>query len=113
MKPEVLFVVRADPSREQLATEVLSEILTFAAFDVSVRLLFLGEGVRFLAADIAPALSGMMASLGFYGIEELFAERESLEAFSVPEENLPMPVTILTESDISSFLRRHDWILGD
>lgn len=113
MKPEVLFVVRADPSREQVATEVLSEILTFAAFDVSVRLLFLGEGVRFLAADIAPELSGMMASLGFYGVEELFAEHASLVAFSVPEENLPMPVAILTQSEISSCLRRHDWIIGD
>ncbi len=113
MKPEVLFVVRADPSREQVATEVLSEILTFAAFDVRVSLLFLGEGVRFLAADIAPALSGMMASLDFYGVEELFADRESLEAFSVSEENIPMPVTILKPSDISSCLRRHAWIIGD
>ena len=112
MRGRILFVIRVDPADERIASEVLSELLTFAAFDVPVSVLVLDRAARLLSKEISPALSGMMASLDLYGIKDIFVERESLEKVGNPLNSLPDGTTLLDQSEVALFFRRYDSIYG-
>lgn len=107
-----MFVIRVDPADERIASEVLSELLTFAAFDVPVSVLVLDRAARLLSKEISPALSGMMASLDLYGIKDIFVERESLEKVGDPLNSLPDGTTLLDQSEVALFFRRYNSIYG-
>lgn len=112
MRSELLFIVRVNPAEREVAIEVLSEIMTFAAFDVPIRLLFLDQGVILLSSGIDPDLAGMMKALPLYGVTELFVERESLEAMEIPYSNGELSLTPLFRADVPQFILQHQGLMS-
>ncbi|MEY4685556.1 MAG: sulfurtransferase complex subunit TusC [Pseudomonadota bacterium] len=112
MRSELLFIVRVNPDNRQATMEVLSEIMTFAAFDVPLRLLFLDRGVRLLSSEIDPQIAGMMMALPLYGVADLFVERESLDAIEIASSALNEQVISVPRSEISRFIFQHKGVMG-
>ncbi len=113
MRPEWLFIVRVGPESRQLAIEVLSEVMTFAAFDVPLRLLFLDQGAKLLISGIDSEISGMLSALPVYGISELFVEKESLETMGISGSALATEVGVLGREEVSDFFLSHEKVFGD
>lgn len=107
MRSELLFVVGVDPAKRQVAMEVLSEILTFAAFDIPIRLLFLDQGIMLLMPGSDPQITGMMATLPLYGITDVFVEKESVLECGINVDSLPENVGRLPRSEIHTFMQMH------
>jgi tRNA 2-thiouridine synthesizing protein C len=112
MRSELLFVVSVDPAKRQVAIEVLSEILTFAAFDIPLRLLFLDQAIMLLMPGIDPEISGMMATLPLYGITDVFVEKESLIECGMTLDHVPEKFERLARSEISTFIQMHQRVMG-
>lgn len=113
MQPELLFVLRVSPASHQAVIEVLSEVMTFAAFDIPLRLLFLDEGVKLLASDTDPQISGMLSALPLYGVSEFFVETESLVALGNASVNPTLGLSKLPRGKVSAFILSHERVLGD
>lgn len=112
MRAEVLFVIRIDPAGHQIAMEVISEILTFAAFDVPLRVLFIDRGVMLFSPGIDSEIAGMIAALPLYGVTDLFIERESLEDCGLASVVLPEGATTLLRAEVPDFLHQHSGVMG-
>ena len=114
--PRFLFVIRTGPGGDYTLAETLDMILTCAAFDHSVRLLFIDEGVRHLrgcVGTVPPSEErerGMLASLDLYEVREVLVGRESLAARGLSERDCPIAVTLWPESAIAGLIAEHDRI---
>jgi len=94
------------------AIEVLSEILTFAAFDIPIRLLFLDQAVKLLSPSSDAEIAGMIEALSLYGIKDVFVEGESLVEWGMTEECVSEQVRTLPRSEVSAFIRTHRGVIG-
>ena len=113
MRPELLYIIRVSPESRQAAIEVLSELMTFAAFDVPLRVLFLDQAAKMLVPGIDPEISGMVSALGLYGVSDLFVETESLEVMDVALSGLSLLVDRLPRGEIPGFIHSHQRVFGD
>ena len=113
MRTDLLFIVTVSPTLRQVAIEVLSEILTFAAFDIPLRVLFLDRAAKLLITGADPEIYGMIEAFSLYGVSEVFVERESLIECGVDEQSVPGNVIILRRAEISHFIRMHRRVMGD
>ena len=112
MRSEWLFILKVGPESRQAAIEVLSEVMTFAAFDVPLRLLFLDRGAKLLSAAHDPELSGMLSALSLYGVDELFVEIESCEAERGDSPCHALSVREIPRLGISDFILSHRRVIG-
>ena len=113
MKPDFLFIITTDPARVPLAQEVLSEVLTFAAFDMPLSVLFSGVGTRFLTGPIEPEVQGMMASLPVYGVDEVYVDIESLGDGMPSSFLFPARIQGLSRSQGHELKAHHRHVIGD
>jgi sulfur relay (sulfurtransferase) DsrF/TusC family protein len=111
--PELLYIIRVSPESRQAAIEVLSELMTFAAFDLPLRVLFLDQAAKMLVPEVDPEISGMVSALALYGISDLFVETESLEVMGVAISGLSLQVNSLPRGEISGFIQSHQRVFGD
>lgn len=112
-----LFLARRAPSGGLQALEALDAALTAAAFDQSVRLLFLDDGVWQLKRGQQPTAGRNPAAL--YHSLELYdvatppwVEEESLDERGLRPEDLLMPVDLVQRSQIAGLLRDCDVLLN-
>ncbi|MEN9681272.1 MAG: hypothetical protein RLZZ627_1165 [Pseudomonadota bacterium] len=112
MRSELLLIVRVGPDVRQVALEVLSEILTFAAFDVPLRLLFLDQAAKLLSSETDSEIHGMISALSLYGVRDVFVERESLTDWGVTEESLSEKVMTISRADVFTFIRTHRGVMS-
>lgn len=112
MRTERLFIVSIDPKHHQLAVEVLSEIMTFAAFDVPLRVLLLDNGVTLLSHDVDSEISGMLKALPLYGVSEIFVEKESLLDWGLHEADLAEGVMTLSRAEVADFILTHEGVIS-
>lgn len=112
-----LFLLRrglASPSAGLAGIEML---LTAAAFDQPVSVLFLDDAVNLLlpAAADAPTellnLAGMLRSMSMYGLQGVYVERESLAERGVADHALILETEIVERQRIATLLNRFDHIL--
>ncbi len=101
----------------QQAQEALDAALTAAAFDQSVRLLFLDDGVWQLKAGQQTAAgrnpAALFRSLALYDVETPpLVERESLQERGLREEDLLIPVALVPRGQVPSLLRDCDVLLS-
>ena len=89
-------------------------LMTVAAFDQQVRVLFLDDGVFLLKSGQRPPnpavrpTAPFFAALEIYGVEELWVERESLAERGLDLANLILPVQPLHRTEIALFLAAAD-----
>lgn len=94
-------------------------ILTTAAFDQQVSVLFADDGVLQLKNrqnPVAMALKDTAAVFGaleIYDVRALYVESESLQARALEISDLILPVQVVQRSEIGRLMRRHDVVVPD
>ena len=113
-----MFVNRKAPYGTIYALEGLEVVLISAAFDQDVSMAFLDDGVYELIkgqqtkAIEVKNFSPIYRALDGYDIEKLYVERESLEARGLSEENLIVPVEVLSAAQMGELMEQQDVVIG-
>ena len=112
-----LFIVRHPPQQGIALSESLDLMMTVAAFDQSVRVLFLDDGVFSLKSGqshsnpaVKPSAS-MFGALEVYDIKELFVEVESLTERGLTVENLILPARLIRRTEIAGLIALADHVV--
>lgn len=114
-----LFILRHLPHLSSHVQETLDQLLTTAAFDQSVSVLFLDDGVLQLKAGQNPAAlalkdtAAVFQALQIYDVEQLFVEEESLQERGLRAADLILPVQLIRRPEINALLQRHDVLIPD
>jgi tRNA 2-thiouridine synthesizing protein C len=94
-------------------------VLTTAAFDQQVCVLFVDDGVLQIKDRQNPAVMGLkdtasvFRALEIYDVNTLFVEIESLQARGIEVSDLILPVKTIQRSEISGLMRQYDVIVPD
>ena len=113
-----MFVNRKAPYGTVYALEGLEVVLISAAFDQDVSLVFLDDGVYDLVKGQntkgieVKNFSPTYRALEGYDIEKLYVERESLAARGLTQDNLIVPVEVLTAAEISELMGQQDVVIS-
>ena len=113
-----LFVMRTQPHGSHFVLEMLDVILTIAAFDQKVSLLFVDKGVFQLKTGQNPShlemkdTAAIFKALEIYDVHDVFAEVESLQAAGLKPSDLILPVEEVYRKDINRLMRDNDIIMG-
>lgn len=110
-----LFLLRHAPAAGQQAMEALDAALTAAAFDQTVRLLFLDDGVwQLQQGQDQPGRNpaALCRSLELYDVQTPpWVERESLAERGLEAGDLLMDVALVERGQVAALLREHDLVL--
>jgi tRNA 2-thiouridine synthesizing protein C len=113
-----MFVNRKAPYGTIYALEGLEVVLISAAFDQDVSLAFLDDGVyQLLKGQQTKGLevknfSPTYRALEGYDIEKLYVERESLEARGIREDQLLVPVQVVSAQQMAQLMEDQDVVIG-
>jgi len=97
---------------------MLDQVLTTAAFDQAVSLLFLDDGVFQLLRNQQAELAGLepitplLQALSLYDVNELWVEQESLDRRGLCADALAVPVRTLPRSEVARLLSAQDVLVG-
>ncbi|MGR9114614.1 MAG: sulfurtransferase complex subunit TusC [Gammaproteobacteria bacterium] len=114
-----LFVIRKPAHDGVLVQETLDIVLTIAAFDQSVSLLLLDDGVFQLKKGQHPETYGMKdtasiyKALEIYEVKSIYTEVESLQERGLKPGDLCLPVQEFYRKDISGLMKRFDVVYAD
>jgi tRNA 2-thiouridine synthesizing protein C len=98
--------------------EQLDIILTAAAFDQSVSLLFLDDAVLQLRNNQQPDLmkfkdiSAILKALEIYDVQDIYIEMESLQARALKVGDLILPVKEIHRKQVVELMRQFDFVMG-
>jgi len=98
--------------------EIIDEVLITATFDQKVSVLLLDDAVFQLKknqqANVINAknLGAIYRSLELYDIENIYVEQESLFECGLDKNDLLIPITLLTRTEIPPILKTFDFVLG-
>ena len=118
MTNKILIIQRTAPYGSSLAREGLDYVLTSAAYDQDISLLFLGDGVFQLlknqqSSDINLKPQGSaLEILPLYDIDKIYAVKEDLQERNISEAGLTISVKALSRSDVSEFINQQDKVVG-
>lgn len=118
MKEKFLFVIHTPPVSGIFGQETLDAILTMAAFDRKVALLFLDDGVFQLKKGQRPECidlkdtAPIFQALALYGVEEILVEEESLQERGLRADDLFLPAKPLPRLRVGELLQRQDLIFS-
>ncbi len=113
-----MYVNRRAPHGTVYALESLEVVLIGAAFDQDVSVVFADDGVFQLKKGQDTKELGMknfsptFRALEMYDVEKLYVEKESLEARGLTEEDLVVPVEVLSNSEIGKLMEQQDVVLS-
>lgn len=114
----VLIVLRHSPYGSSLAKASLDVAFANAAFEQSVDLLFLGDGVLSLLPEQDSQLLGMknagrqLASLPLYGIQSVYVDAEAAAHYNLDLTNAPVDTRRLGALEIHQLMVAYDHLLG-
>ncbi len=110
--------MRTSPHNGVQLQEKLDVILTAAAFDQHVALLFLDDGVFQLKKGQKAEKYGLkdtasiFNALEIYDVHELYAEAESLQERGFQTTDLSLSVEVCYRKDVNKLLKQYDLILS-
>jgi tRNA 2-thiouridine synthesizing protein C len=113
-----LFVLRRSPHEGSGIRESLDMLMTAAAFDQAVRLLFLDDGVFALKSGQQPECLGLrpvgplFAALELYDVEGLWVEAESLAHRGLAPANLSRPTRSIARAEVAAFIAEADLVVA-
>jgi tRNA 2-thiouridine synthesizing protein C len=113
-----MFVNRKAPHGTIYALESLEVVLIAATFDQDCSLVFMDDGVYQLVkgqntkAIGAKNFSPTYRALEDYDIEKLYVERESLAARGLAEDDLLVPVQVLSSAELGDLMASQDVVLS-
>ena len=113
-----MFVNRRAPYGTVYALEALEVVLISAAFDQDISMVFLDDGVYELvkgqqtqAIDVKN-FSPAYRALDGYDIEKLYVDADSLAARGLTEDNLLVPVEVLSAAQMAELMDQQDVVIG-
>ena len=112
------FINRKAPYGTIYALESLEVVLISAAFDQDVSLVFVDDGVYQLKKGQGTKAVGMKnfsptyRALEGYDIEKLYVEKESLESRGLTEDDLVVPVEVLTSEEMATLMNEQDVVMS-
>jgi len=113
-----MFVNRRAPYGTVYALEALEVVLISAAFDQDVSMVFLDDGVYVLvkgqqtkAIDVKN-FSPAYRALEGYNIEKLYVDADSLAARGLTEDNLLVPVEVLSAVQMAELMVQQDVVIS-
>lgn len=115
---KILFVLRKPAHSGALLQEMLDIILTMAAFDQPVSVLLLDDGVFQLKNSQHPESLGMkdtaavFKALELYDVKDIYIEAESLLERGLPQNQLCLPVRILSRKAIAGLMKQFDVVFA-
>lgn len=118
MSKKFLFIFRLPPHQGCLTQETLDTLLTAAAFDQSVSLLFADAGVFQLKAQQIPEpmekkdTLAIFRALEIYDVTQLYVEVESLQESGLKPADLCLPVMEYYRKDIAGLMQQHDVLIS-
>jgi tRNA 2-thiouridine synthesizing protein C len=113
-----LFLNRKAPYGTIYALESLEVVLIAATFDQDCSLVFMDDGVFQLAKGQNTKAIGLKnfsptyRALEDYDIEKLYVERESMEVRGLTEDDLMVPVAVLSSAEIGELMAAQDVVLS-
>ena len=113
----MLFICRKAPYDNCYGTACMDLLLTAAAFDQDITLVFTGAGVLYLAAGQdsngigLKNLSKIFPSLNLFEVEKVLVDSESLDEFGLTLEGLVIPARQLTQTELGQLMETADQIL--
>ncbi len=113
-----MYVNRRAPYGTIYALESLEVILIGAAFDQDVSVAFLDDGVYQLKKDQDTADIGVKnfspayRALEMYDVEKLYVEQESLRQRGLSEDDLIVPVEVMSGEQIGKLMEQQDVVLS-
>ncbi|MEH6813984.1 MAG: sulfurtransferase complex subunit TusC, partial [Motiliproteus sp.] len=111
-------VMRSAPYSNQTAKEALDAVLTGAAFEIPLALLFMDDGVYQLlpeqngTAIHAKNLPSTLSVLPMYDVEKIYVEASSLIDRGIKAESLILPVEVVDSAEVKALFADHDQILS-
>ncbi|KPX42383.1 sulfurtransferase complex subunit TusC [Pseudomonas syringae pv. tagetis] len=118
MSRSLLVVSRQSPWSGPGAREALDIVLAGGAFDLSIGLLFLDDGVFQLSPQQFPGalqqkdLTANLKALSMFGVEELYACGHSLAERGIPLDALSEEISPLsTHAGLSALFDRYDEVI--
>ncbi len=113
-----VYVNRRAPYGSIYALEALEVVLIGAAFGQDVSVVFMDDGVYQLKKNQDTSGVGMRnfspayRALEMYDVEKLYVEKESLEARGLTEDQLIVPVKVLSRDEIGELIEQQDVIFS-
>ncbi len=113
-----MFVNRKAPHGTVYALESLEVVLIAATFDQDCSLVFMDDGVYQLAKGQNTKAIGVKnfsptyRALDDYDVNKLYVERESLERRGIDEDDLMVPVAVLSSAELGELMASQDLVLS-
>jgi tRNA 2-thiouridine synthesizing protein C len=113
-----LIICRRPPYGESYAREALDVALATAAFDQTIAMLFLGDGVTQLlhahdsAAIGEKSFEKQLSALPLYDINSIYIDANALEQRGFTAADLSLPAQAVSDTEISALLKNHDVVLN-
>ncbi len=118
MTNKILIIQRTAPYGSSLAREGLDYVLTSAAYDQDISLLFLGDGVFQLlknqqSQDINLKPQGSaLEILPLYDINKIYAVKEDLEERKLLDSDLAIKIQTVPRSAVSEFIKSQEKVVS-
>jgi tRNA 2-thiouridine synthesizing protein C len=113
-----LFILRKPAHCGAHVQELLDIVLTTAAFDQTVSILLLDDGVFQLKNNQNPDSVGVkdtaavFKALAMYDVNDICIEMESLQERGLKPVDLCLPVNVLYRKDIAGLMKRFDVVFS-
>jgi tRNA 2-thiouridine synthesizing protein C len=113
-----MYVNRRPPYGTIYALECLEVVLIAAAFDQDVSMVFVDDGVYQLKKDQDTTGIGMKnfsktyRALDDYDVEKIYVEKESLEQRGLSEDDLIIPVEVVTTENLREIMAQQDVVIS-
>ena len=118
MSKNILVIQRTAPYGSSLAREGLDYVLTSAAYDQNIQMLFMADGVFQLvkaqdSSDIQlKSHLGAMEVLPLYDIEGLYVIQEDLTERNLTADQLGLSVKVISREDAHALIDQQDHVMG-
>ena len=111
----ILFIIAHPPCRGALALETLDELLVGAAFEQTVSVLFVGDGVYQLLDNQAVIDNGSRGyrALPTYEVEGIYVEKRAMEQRGLSIDALALRARVLSRRAIQSLVAAQDVVVPD
>ena len=115
---KLMYVNRRAPYGSIYALESLEVVLMGAAFSQDVSVVFMDDGVYQIKQGQDTNDLGMKnfspayRALETYDVDQLYVERESLEARGLTVEELLVPVSVLSRDDLATLMEEQDVVFN-
>ena len=114
----IAFISRSAPYGQNRANLCLDMALASAVFEQEVNYVFMGDGVYQLlkgqdgAAIASKTLGNALETLALYGIENVYAERKSLEDRGIDEAELLPGLRLIENAAIADIIGKADKVFN-